>query len=306
MLGLICLGLVFTGCPTDSEADTTNPKAGGSGTLTVSNLGATSADLGWTAGTDEGSSKLSYKVVTASTAEAIDTAEKIDVMTGSAVIKDWSTKLTTVSLSGLTPKTTYYVNVAVKDESDNLAVYKPVKVTTLPERIYLFVADRVDGNMGGRTGANSIVSNSPMIPPGVTETVAFLSVSSDDQLCEIPKNYSFPTNVPIYIHCMEKEEEDGEYKFIVCKIADNWTDLMDGTINTPLVYAGLFPHGKDNPWWSGSNSDGTVSSYTCKAWTDKSDDSLGMAGAPDKKDKTWLSDSSYAGTRNLFILGLGY
>jgi len=279
-----------------TRQDTDAPVAGSSGMISASSVTATSAEINWTAATDNIDSILSYKVVTASTAEAVDTAEEINAMTGSSVVKDWSDNLTTAPISGLIPKSTCYVNVAVKDGSGNLAAYTPVVVTTPPEKLYLFKTINSDGNLGGRTGADQIVSDYEKKPAGVTVTVAFLSVSASDQLCDIPKNYGFPTDLPIY-------GPDG-----TVKIADNWVDLMDGRIDAPLDTAGVLKGGLDESyWWSGSNSDGTAHSETCRGWTDNKRATGGKVGVSFQSSNSWISSTTHPGDDSWnFVLGLGY
>ncbi|MEI6079042.1 MAG: hypothetical protein WCQ53_00190 [bacterium] len=66
---------------------------------------------------------LMYKVVKASSAEAIDTVEKADAIEGSDLLMDWTANTTTLSVSGLVPETTYYFAVIAKDEDGNKALY---------------------------------------------------------------------------------------------------------------------------------------------------------------------------------------
>lgn len=172
------------------------------------------------------------------------------------------------------------------------------KDEALPEKLYLFRVDPHNGNLGGRTGADKIVSDAIVaggshIPVGLTKSVAFISISATDQLKDIPSNYNFPTSVPIY-------GPDG-----IAKIADNWADLMDETIDITLTEAGVLPdYGKGVSWWSGSNSDGTVHTDTCQSWTNTA--SNGRVGDSYSKDTYWINDWTIGGDGTPFLLGIGF
>lgn len=71
--------------------------------------------------------KLKYTVYY-STESGFDTLEAVE--RGIQVGTKESLNLTKTEISGLTPGTTYYVNVVVTDDKGNKSVYKPVKATT--------------------------------------------------------------------------------------------------------------------------------------------------------------------------------
>lgn len=104
----------------------------------------------------------------------------------------------------------------------------------------------------------------------------FLSISTGDQISDYPTNKGVPTNLPIV----------GPTNIL---IAYNWADLLDGTIQTTLDMA----IGGFNPtysWWSGANSDGTISSYTCSGWT--STGGNGCSGSVNATDSNWIRITS--------------
>ena len=114
---------------TATPADTTNPVPGNSGTVTTSNVTTASVDLAWTKATDDTSAQaaLAYRVYY-STSDNIDTvanAEANGTAFGSA-----SADISSVSVTGLTPSTTYYFNVVVSDGAGNKAVYITVSQAT--------------------------------------------------------------------------------------------------------------------------------------------------------------------------------
>ncbi|MBN2652809.1 MAG: hypothetical protein JXR63_10540 [Spirochaetales bacterium] len=106
--------------------------------------------------------------------------------------------------------------------------------------------NRIGANMGGRTGADKIISQTASEKELNIENIhAFLSAGNDDSVKMMPEKYDFPNDIPIY-------DETG-----TVRIADNWNDLLDGEIVTPLYCAGISPV-QNAEWWSGTNSDGTT------------------------------------------------
>lgn len=111
--------------------DTTLPVVGGGGNLSASDLTSNSVNLSWIAGTDNetSTSNLEYKLVQ-STSNNINTV--ILAEQNGNVIQDWAKNVTTAQAIGLTPNTTYYFNVIVKDEAGNKNIYNMLSQTTLP------------------------------------------------------------------------------------------------------------------------------------------------------------------------------
>ena len=121
------------------------------------------------------------------------------------------------------------------------------------------------GNLGGRTGADAICLSSidnesiSMFNNSCNSVRAFISVDSNDEIRDIPSNYSVPTNVPL--------RGLNGWKF-----AENWGKLFAST-TTELKEQFFRPpapnlFGSTNlAYWSGSNWNGSVTSTTCNAWT---------------------------------------
>ena len=95
--------------------------------ITVSGISDTSVTLSWTAAEDD-DAELSYQVVGAA-ANNIDTAE--NAQANGTVLQDWTPALNTVTLTDLTPCSTYYYNVLVKDTSGNMTAYTMQAQNTL-------------------------------------------------------------------------------------------------------------------------------------------------------------------------------
>ena len=173
-----------------------------------------------------------------------------------------------------------------------------------PQKIVLFgTAATFSGSLGGRTGADAKVAADAARPSGLTEVHAFLSVSETDSIKDFPETYGFSPELPIV-------GPDG-----VTVIADNWADLLDGTIASSLGRMGVVEDGKGEVWWSGSNADGSASQHTCNGWTDESGDTHGTAGYADMDDGAWIADhamyedpqfeTGVPGSVPLQLIGLG-
>jgi len=76
---------------------------------------------------------LQYKLVRASTAALIDSVDEADSITGNALVMDWTANTTTKVAMGLSPATTYFFAVLVKDEVGNKNIYAPQSETTLAD-----------------------------------------------------------------------------------------------------------------------------------------------------------------------------
>ena len=118
--------------PTSATAavpDTTAPMPGGGGTIITSNIGYNTARLSWTVATDDVSaqSQLMYEVRRSST-NNIDTVLRAEAY--GSIVQAYSPNLSTVVMNGLTPETTYYFNVIVKDAAGNRSAYAQKSVTT--------------------------------------------------------------------------------------------------------------------------------------------------------------------------------
>jgi hypothetical protein len=151
-----------------------------------------------------------------------------------------------------------------------------IEVPVPPTSLVLYEGGLSNGDMGGASGVDSICAAN--LPPGRNFYGAFLSISSVDYLSIMPTFFNFPANVPIY------SPSD-------ILIANDWTDLMDGTIATSLSAAGV----TNNPWWSGSDdaSGSTVDGVTldCTDWTSSLGTDFGNFGDPNSTGPSWVTQS---------------
>lgn len=130
-------------------------------------------------------------------------------------------------------------------------------------------------DFGGRVGLDqhcATAKASGSVPGAVTH--ALISVSATDEIRDMPALYGVPTN-QLLLGPTGKQ------------IADNWADLLDGSIDQSLTEAGI---SSAQFWISGSNTDGSVRS-TCNGWTTSefSQQITGTYGYPASKDSLWIT-----------------
>jgi hypothetical protein len=164
-----------------------------------------------------------------------------------------------------------------------------------PSKLVLFGTDTsYTGNLGGRAGADTKCAADVNRPAGLTHIRAFISVTADDCIANMPDNYNFPDNVPI----VAPDE--------VTVIADNWADLLDGSIDVSLYLANMLPASKSGYWWSGSTSNGTLSADNCNAWSNADGSYSGMVGNPSFTNTAWLEETGLPSTMSFYLVGLAY
>ncbi len=130
------------------------------------------------------------------------------------------------------------------------------------------------GAIGGRAGADTLCQSASNKPAGYSNYRAFISVSATDEIRDMPANYGVPTSYAVRSTSNTL-------------IANNWTDLLDGSINTYLSAAGVYVNGPYD-WWSGSLQDGSLDGiYHCASWTNPS--APGRWGRFDYSNSYWIS-----------------
>jgi hypothetical protein len=256
------------------------------GTLTATNSG-TDIVLTWTAATDNVTpqANLEYTIFY-SASNNLSTVANAEA-NGTVVGLPWSSNITSKTVSGLTVGIIYYFNVAVKDAGLNKAVYTTAsKAPSVPTTNIILYAHETTytGNLGGRSGANTKCTSSTNKPAGYTNYAAFLSVNATDTLAgrEAFTGLSTSTNI---------RSKNGTL------IATNWADLMDGTINTTLLLAGIDL--STGYWFSGSASNGSLGE-TCNSWTEGTN-SAGYYvdwGVESSNTATWINPNLIPANKN--------
>lgn len=105
-----------------NATDTTPPTPGGSGVITTANVLSTSLTLNWTLGTDDQSptNTLQYEV-RRSLSNNMGTLA--NAKANGTIVGTYTANISTKNITGLTPSTTYYFNIIIKDQQGNEAIY---------------------------------------------------------------------------------------------------------------------------------------------------------------------------------------
>ncbi len=123
----------FTNTISYTIEDTEAPSPGG--IIQVSNIQNSSAVVYWPAASDNSTSPsyLRYLVAYTTNASLIDTLTEVTNANPEVSVIGWTENMTSTTLPSLFENTTYYVNVAVKDNTGNTSLYTntPVSFTTL-------------------------------------------------------------------------------------------------------------------------------------------------------------------------------
>jgi len=112
-------GGVVPGGPDDTLA----PVTGGSGVLTIADIGTDSITVEWVRASDNetASAELLYKVFMSDNSDIATYAEIVD--NGIEYTTGWNLDIQTITLRGLEPERTYYFNVLVSDRAGNITAY---------------------------------------------------------------------------------------------------------------------------------------------------------------------------------------
>lgn len=162
-------------------------------------------------------------------------------------------------------------------------------------KIYLYVVPENQGGTfaSGYIGLNTRVkvdaaaANRPLSLAG-KRCHAFLSNDNTDCIANFPTKFGFPANIPIV------SAVDG-----TTVIADNWADLLDGSIKVNLQSA----IGLANGWWSGSCTNGTIN-MNFMGWTSVSDQ--GTIGSHTATNSDWISNFNCDPEFSNAVLGIAY
>ncbi len=149
------------------------------------------------------------------------------------------------------------------------------------DAIYLFAAATLpNGNIAGygsgnpRTGADNLCTSSRsgfIFPNNTCSSVrGFISVTGSDSIAALPLNYSIHTGRAIH----------GPTGTL---IANDWVDLMDGSIANSLSVAGV----ASVSWWSFSGSNGATAN-DCSDGTDSTTGTSGIIGIANATNTTWI------------------
>lgn len=143
--------------------------------------------------------------------------------------------------------------------------------------ILLYNAGAQGGNLGGRSGADGLCVSEKPSGAYQTNVRALISVSGADEIRDMVSNYSVPTTHEI-------KSESGNV------VANNWADLLDGSIDMNLLSAGVLM--MPVHWWSGSDNTGALGTNHCLGWTSDSSGDAGDVGfGSDTAD--WFNETNF-------------
>ena len=180
--------------------------------------------------------------------------------------------------TGLDNNKTYYFNVSSGQRTAGKRPTLPLLAVTLGT-IYLYSVGPYEGNRtssAARTDIDKLCETIPVTGP--MNARAFISISLTDAIKDFPTLYAVPNIWPV------RSETN-------TRIAWNWADILDDSINDTLAGAGV----SNAAWWSGSSSDGSFDSgANCSGWTDNSGSTNGRTGDASIKTKEWIDNSNSA------------
>ena len=117
---------------------------------------------------------------------------------------------------------------------------------------------------------------------------AFISLTSEDEIRDMPANYGVPTILPIY-----SVSRDGTLKLI---LASNWTSILSGSINNMLSSATI--NTTPYAWWAMSTYQGVLNLDNCITGT------YGYYGNAQSLGQTWMAQNNAACTNQYWVLCL--
>lgn len=272
------LALCLIGCGSDpdlrpdSSPDVVAPTPGEAGALSK-NLATDAVKISWSAASDAGTppSSLQYLVYRSTTNNV---GNVVDIKANGLAVGSFAANIADLTEKGLTPNSTYFYNVIVKDAAGNESAYEATSATTTSV-IYLFEEGT---NRNGDLKTAGSFSTARVSGDALCEakraashsnlncltTKVFLSIGSDDEIRDMPSNYLVPTNLQL-------QGPTG------LKIADDWANILDNSIDANFNAASIVT---GSNFWGGSDSpnDGSVSGAACNAFTSSNDGVSGGVG----------------------------
>ncbi|MEL0229263.1 MAG: hypothetical protein VXA56_06665, partial [Deltaproteobacteria bacterium] len=234
----------------DDDSTTTSSSAGGGFIITAPDNATTTEDGGTSTFTIKlnmaPTSTVSIPVYVSDSTEALLTSgssSNVDNLTLTFTSSDWSTPQT-ITVTGQGPDEDYdtLYNVILmpaisSDTNFNGVNPQDLSFVNTESAIYniLYTASSYTGNLTSKSNADSLCNSAK--PSGTSQGYAFASFSSTEEIRDLPTTANLNTNLNI-------KSSSGKL------IAENWSDLLDGSINMSLESAGV----TTSAWWSFSNN----------------------------------------------------
>lgn len=159
--------------------------------------------------------------------------------------------------------------------------------------LVLFRGGGISGPAGGRDGIDALCASArTSLSIAANSASGFVSVSDADEIRDLPTSRGFATNVPIV----------GPTGKI---IANDWADLLDGTIGLSLQDADVLQPATAF-WYSGSTAAGALTNTNCGGFTGVGVGD-GTYGYYTKTDDTWIDiGTATCGLSGYSFLCLGF
>lgn len=203
--------------------------------------------------------------------------------------------LTQTTIPTSTPQLVYYYYPpTATEELAPAPTFTPTNTPTpVPNHLTLYKGATTTGGFGPRSSADALCAAS--LPAGFSNYHAFVGFSASDSIANMATNYGMPTSLPIQ-------------SVTNTVIANNWADLMDGSIASALSASGVLSPG--DWWWSGAEDgfgnhiNGTTPA--CIGWSSSSGSDPGSAGYHGATNLNWLRDTVAGCGDPLALLCIAY
>ena len=149
--------------------------------------------------------------------------------------------------------------------------------------------NKYDGNLGGRTGADAkCAADIPSALVANCQNIhAFLSVDDSDEIRDMPNcDIDLDGHIHNWYNCQKPVFWYSRQWNKYTQMANDWQDLLDGTIRISAGSAGVYVPGGD--YWTGSNSIGRNIDSNCIGWGNADAWNNGTYGTGDQTNQNWL------------------
>ncbi len=256
------------------------PIPGDSGKLNFTNISKTSITLNWTLAIDDNTPQTAIQYLVYYSTKNNITA-LADIKANGIPFDSFVENINTKTISGLSPRTSYYFNLVALDSFGNQAVYVNNNAYTQNDIIVLFRNTfSTSGNMSGRNGADSLCSTSKenffIAPNNITcaGIRAFVSFSGDN-IVDMAKKYGFNSTNPIV---------SGSNILI----ANNWNEL---TTNNSIINSISTSQVSISSYWTFTTNTGGIfdPANSCLNGTNDTDTYNGIIGDATATNVAWIS-----------------
>ncbi len=239
--------------------------------ITFSDVTPTSFTVSWGAATDPGEKSFTYKVVYALSANDIDSVAEANAITGSAVIDELASTVTSETITGLTIATTYAVVVVVTNSEGKSSIYEPAEQATLPKRIFV-TTTRMAASFANAAAVDAYCESDAGKPTDGSTYKAMIAGSNWRKACTSPRCVSTGTTGQVdwvFAPSTPYGRKDGTLIGV--------TDA-NGILPDPIL-AVLDPT-SNYPIWGGFDSTWQSTGNNCTAWTATGTTADGMVANP--------------------------